>query len=174
MATLIENNYTPNIEEGMNYKTITECPNYEVSPVGKVRNKRTKNHLATAQVSGYLRVSMSYQGKSYHRLVHRLVAEAFLENPNNYPFVCHVDDDKSNNKVTNLYWGTQKQNCADRDGYTGLNPKENKSVTLTKEDVKKIRALLKTDKTQVEIASMFKVSPKTISSINTNKRWNRL
>ena len=42
--------------------------------------------------------------------MHRLVAKSFLENPNNYPNVLHLDDNPKNNNVNNLKWGTQSEN----------------------------------------------------------------
>lgn len=49
--------------------------------------------------------------KIIHRIkVHRLVALAFIPNPNGYPIVCHKDNNPTNNKVENLYWGTQSDN----------------------------------------------------------------
>jgi hypothetical protein len=44
-------------------------------------------------------------------MLHRLIAEAFIENPNNYPFVNHIDGNKKNNNLNNLEWCTQSQNC---------------------------------------------------------------
>lgn len=44
-------------------------------------------------------------------MIHRIVAETFLENPNNYPHVMHIDENKYNNQVDNLRWGTAKENC---------------------------------------------------------------
>ena len=56
--------------------------------------------------NGYKQVL--YKRKNY--LVHRLVAESFLPNPNNYPMVNHKDENKTNNNVTNLEWCTQQYN----------------------------------------------------------------
>lgn len=52
-------------------------------------------------------------GKMHKKLVHRLVAEAFIENPQNYPIVRHYDDDPANNYADNLLWGTQQDNVDD-------------------------------------------------------------
>lgn len=60
-----------------------------------------------------------YTVKIKHRVkVHRLIALAFLPNPHNYPIVCHKDNVPTNNRVNNLYWGTQSQNMQQmvRDG----------------------------------------------------------
>lgn len=59
---------------------------------------------------GYMFYTLSRKGKHKNHYVHRLVAEAFIENPNNYPVVNHIDYDRKNNKVDNLEWCTQLQN----------------------------------------------------------------
>lgn len=59
---------------------------------------------------GYKVVSFYVNGKQYTKKVHRLVAEAFIENPNNLPHVNHIDEIKSNNNLNNLEWITQHQN----------------------------------------------------------------
>ena len=55
-------------------------------------------------------VSLYYNGKRTHEKIHRLVAEAFIPNPNNYPEVDHIDTDKTNNAVENLRWCTHSEN----------------------------------------------------------------
>jgi hypothetical protein len=60
--------------------------------------------------NGYYSVSLGKQRKFRTYLVHRLVGETFLSNPNNYLIVMHRDNDKSNNNVDNLQWGTQSMN----------------------------------------------------------------
>lgn len=58
----------------------------------------------------YLNVSLSLNAKTSTHNIHRLVASAFLENPNNYPVVNHKDSNKQNNSVENLEWVTHKEN----------------------------------------------------------------
>ena len=59
---------------------------------------------------GYLQVILCKDGKDKSYRVHRLVAEAFLENPNNLPEVNHISEDKTDNRVSNLEWVTSKYN----------------------------------------------------------------
>lgn len=51
--------------------------------------------------------------KTCQRQVHRLVAQAYIPNPNNYPYVCHKDDNKRNPHKDNLFWGTHQMNMQD-------------------------------------------------------------
>lgn len=60
--------------------------------------------------NGYLVVSLNDGNKRKNRYVHRLVAEHFIDNPNNAPVINHIDYDKNNNRVDNLEWVTQKEN----------------------------------------------------------------
>lgn len=63
--------------------------------------------------NGYLYVSITYPEGQKQRRVHVLVAEAFLQNPNNYPIVMHKDNNKVNPDVSNLEWGTNSKNTQD-------------------------------------------------------------
>ena len=66
--------------------------------------KQSLNH------NGYPQIVLKILGKCYCKRVHRLVAEVFIPNPNNYPQINHIDGNKLNNKVSNLEWCTAKQN----------------------------------------------------------------
>lgn len=82
---------------------------YQVTTEGEVISP---NGLKTQEKSynGYLRVSLWNKGKGKHHLVHRLVAEAFIPNPDNLPMVNHIDGNKRNNNVSNLEWCNLSQN----------------------------------------------------------------
>ena len=59
---------------------------------------------------GYLTVDLHSNGKRRTKKIHRLVAEAFIPNPNNLPEVNHMDENKTNNELSNLEWCTRKHN----------------------------------------------------------------
>lgn len=85
--------------------------NYSVSEDGRVRNDKTGRELKGTYASNeYQRVSIQINGKQKMILVHRLVAETFLPNPDNLPVVHHVDGNKHNNNVNNLQWVTVSEN----------------------------------------------------------------
>lgn len=63
--------------------------------------------------SGYLRVTLSKDGKTTRRFIHQLVAEAYIANPSSLPVVNHKDGDRKNNFATNLEWVTTKENVDD-------------------------------------------------------------
>lgn len=72
---------------------------------------RKLSELSTEETSkGYLRVYLSKNGKRKHHKVHRLVAQAFIPNPDNKPQVNHIDGNKKNNSITNLEWVTDTEN----------------------------------------------------------------
>lgn len=98
----------------LEWRTVSEFPRYQVSNLGKVRNKETGKVLKTfIQNSGYEVASLAQEGKksSAKRTVHRLVAQAFLPNPLDKPMVNHLDGNRLNNQATNLEWATPSENC---------------------------------------------------------------
>lgn len=95
------------------WKTVIGNHRYEVSDDGYVRGAKTK-HILSMRIDkdGYYRVSL-YKGIRNikdSKLVHRLVAEAFIPNPDGLPQVNHKDENKLNNHVSNLEWCTPAYN----------------------------------------------------------------
>ena len=89
---------------------INDYENYEVSSLGQVRNKQTKRILKAGSNGGYLSVGLRQNGSSKSCSVHRLVAFAFIENPENKAHVNHKDKVRSNNTVSNLEWVSPLEN----------------------------------------------------------------
>ena len=93
---------------------------YQISNLGRVKSVARyseQNHFLPEKIlsichaiAGYTDVSLYKDGKRYHKKPHRLVAEAFIPNPNNLPEVDHIDTNKDNNCVDNLRWVTHSEN----------------------------------------------------------------
>ena len=81
------------------FKTIKGYENYQISNYGNVLSVKKGIFLKKVVVCGYECVNLCVNGKKKMHKVHRLVAEAFLPNPNNYPCVNHKDEDKTNNFI---------------------------------------------------------------------------
>lgn len=84
---------------------------YAITEDGKVWSYKTKKFLSPGKHrNGYLQVALWKNNKPKYYFIHRLVAEAFISNPNNLPQVNHKDEDKTNNNVLNLEWCDRKYN----------------------------------------------------------------
>lgn len=97
------------------WKTIEEAPNYEVSNMGNVRNKKTKRVLNPGAygATGYKQVNIavpSKNNKQIKKYIHRLVALAFVPNPENKREVDHINGNKLDNRAENLEWVTSSEN----------------------------------------------------------------
>lgn len=107
------------------WKKIENADNYEVSNTGKVRSldirrkgsdgvtRFHKGRELTQHTgkTGYKYVNLRIDGKTQHQYIHRLVAIAFLENPDMLPEINHKDENPENNNLENLEWCTRKYNC---------------------------------------------------------------
>jgi len=109
---------------------ISVAPEYEISSFGRVKRKKPRSDgrdfypkISLHKSKGYYCVTLN--GKSYQ--LHRLLADAFIPNPENKPCVDHIDGNKQNNCLSNLRWATHAENSWNRkkrkdntSGYTGV------------------------------------------------------
>lgn len=87
---------------------------YSVSNYGSVRNNQTGDLIPQyGNGVGYKKVGLWVDGATRKKYVHRLVAEAFIPNPNGYPEVNHKDGIRSHNHIDNLEWVTSSGNTLD-------------------------------------------------------------
>lgn len=134
-----------------------------VGSYGTIIGKRGKMKPNNNCQKKYYRVHIGEK----HYSVHRLVALAFIPNPNNYPQVNHIDGDKSHNYVENLEWVTDEQNRKHAIRHSLVNSK------ITYEDSLKIKELYSTGNyTYFNLADMFNVSFSQIGYIIRNHCWN--
>lgn len=88
------------------------CENVGKNQFSSYITKRTiPEKILSVFGNRYLKVALFKNGKRKYYSVHRLVAEAFIPNPNNLPIVNHKDEDKTNNRMDNLEWCTYKYNA---------------------------------------------------------------
>jgi len=92
-----------------NVKVLDRIVNSAIKNNNKV--KRLGKTLKQYNKQGYMQVVLTYNKIRKYCNVHRLVAEAFIPNPNNLPQVNHIDENPLNNRVDNLEWCTAKYNC---------------------------------------------------------------
>ncbi len=136
---------------------------YQVSNLGKVKNvKLGKIIKVRCNEQNYLKLDLHKNGAKKAYKVHRLVAEAFIPNPNNYPQINHKDEKKQNNEVTNLEWCTPKYNA----NYGKRNNKISKKVIqlALSGEIVKIWA------SQIEAAKSINCCPSSISNCCRGKR----
>lgn len=97
-------------------KEIKNFPGYTITDDGKVISYKFKEPRVMKtwyQKSGYENIKLCKNNVTYHFLIHRLVAEAFIPNPNNLPEVNHKDKNRQNNRVENLEWSNRVDNLYD-------------------------------------------------------------
>lgn len=171
---------------------------YEVSNRGRVKSL---NRLKTVRVSlsnvskitrvyggkilklsnnklGYKKVTLSKNNVVVTKLVHRLVAEAFLENPKNKKCVNHLDKNPQNNFVNNLEWCTYKENERHswKNGKKRVRGDKNSFAKLSDQEAVQIMWLLKNVSgiIQTDLAEVFNVSLQTVNAIKKGRRWSHL
>lgn len=106
---------------------------YQISDNSTVTNVKTgKVKKPWITNKGYKCINLNKDGEVKHMLLHRLMAEAFVPNPNNYPIVLHRDNDKLNTSPENLSWGTYSENNAQaiRDGLNKVPRPDNRKAFM--------------------------------------------
>lgn len=164
---------------------------YQVSNIGRVRSldrikcdgirMRGRIKKTHYDACGYEMIQLRKDGAFKHLSVHRLVAQAFIPNPDNLPQVNHIDEIRNHNTVENLEWCTVEYN----QNYGHRKEKASKSATgvnnartkLTERDVREIRSIyIPGDKNYCKriLAEKYGVSYHTITAIVTKREWKHL
>ena len=121
------------------WKIIEDFPDYSISTSGRVKRNNNINKLgriiktnclSPSYSTGYAVVILMKDGKKYYKKVHRLVAKAFIPNPNNLPCVNHKDENKKNNNISNLEWCTKSYNNTYNSRAKKVGEKERKYVSI--------------------------------------------
>lgn len=161
---------------------------YQVSNLGNFRSldrtikrhnnstmKRKGSLLKTSKdKDGYLLINLTKNNKAIKGKVHRIVAEVFLDNENNYPCVNHINGIKDDNRVENLEWCSYKQNSIHARDNGLLKPAKgirNGSHKLTEADVIKIKGLVRSGRSMSSVAKEYNVAATSIRYIMIGRNW---
>lgn len=147
---------------------------YEVSSRGAVRRRGKKKPLSLSMDRhGYFCVNLSRKGKPRKYRVHRLVCLAFNGPSHDQAYVCHKNDVRSDNRASNLYWGSPSQNGIDRTKNGFVTPHKGLAHTgaYSKETYDKVHSLLAAGLSTRKVADQTGVGLSTVQNIFSGKHF---
>lgn len=173
------------------YKVWGELPKYEVGSNGTVYSLNYNNSGKRKQIKsrldadGHEYVILVVNSKRHKRLVHRMVAICFIDNPGNKPQVNHKDGVRNNNDIENLEWVTSRENTLHGYRSNGRKPSEkqiaqrkemfggtnNPKAKLDFEQVLSLRKKRSSGTLVKHLAAEFGISVAQVSAIANNKFW---
>lgn len=164
-----------NIYEVSNHGNIQSIDHFVVGK--KSRTQKGRVLSVSISTKGYHQVSLSLLGRRFHTGVHRLVAKAFLANPDNKEQVNHKDGNKSNNHVSNLEWATNQENIihAYKNNLVKLNYGEkHHQCRFTNNQIKELKRKLANGVSGSSISKEYKISQAAVSQIKKGKTYKNI
>jgi hypothetical protein len=161
------------MEKMVIYKVLDRLQNYRIYEDGRIETIRT-NHIKSTCInsSGYLTIGVYREGRDSYEMIHRLLAEAFIPNPEGKSCVNHKDGNKQNNSLSNLEWMTHQENNQHAQD-TGLN--KARTSEIQKASVRLMNVTLKSRKVKFyhEIHGSFIESASELARIfpELNRRY---
>jgi hypothetical protein len=152
---------------------------YQISNYARARNIQTGNILKTVKGKTGYKVLSVYNGKHKTFKLHRLIALAFIPNPDNKPCINHKDGDKLNNSIENLEWVTHSENnkhafdngLKDVSKINFCNGSRCWASKITEKDVVKIKQLISKGISLGVISKKYGVTKQSIFHIKTGRNW---
>lgn len=163
---------TKEIKEIPKGTIIPFATNYLVTTTGVIYHKNGRR-LSQYFNNGYKRVSLvTNSGKRKDFAVHRIVGEVFIPNPEDKPFINHINGVKDDNRVENLEWCTPKENSqhAVKAGLM-LRLENHPRTSLTKEKVVEIYKRLLQGETSIRLSEEYNLTPSCVADISKRRSW---
>ena len=176
---MIRNYWNEQWKEVVFDEKIAEHEKFKISSHGRILNCKWNQENLTqgSTINGYQTIPLKQKtGKSTSRYLHKLLAAPFLENPDNQPYVIHLDYDKMNNKIENLQWATKREKELHQfknPVYIASRP-ERAYSKLTETKVKLIKRKLQDPNRRTRlkmIAKQFGISEMQLYRIKTGENW---
>lgn len=116
------------------FRDLQGFDNYQISNLGRIYSKKKRTCLKVKKLgnSGYYQVRLSKDGKYIYKNLHRILAETFIPNPNNYRTVNHINGNKLDNRISNLEW---TDDCTQQHQACLLGLKPTTQHILTEEEI---------------------------------------
>lgn len=153
------------------YRQIKGYPHYYISKNGDIFSIKKQKHLKQNKTGSYKSVVLCNDGKPKTHRIHRLVANAFIDNRNNKPCVNHINCDKYDNRVENLEWVSYKENMIHAiDNKLCRYGSKHQNSKLKEREVRLIR-FLKGKLSHSDIAYCFNISRSVVTTILLGKAW---
>jgi len=150
---------------------------YSVTENGRVWSHKRLKWIKGNMRSGYLLYQLWSKNKCKYHLAHRLVAQTFIPNPDNFPQVNHLNGNKNDNSVENLEWCSAQQNTTHSREILGnknafCKGSAHYKAKLTEKDVKEIRALYSNGNfTHQKLAIRYGITKNTVGFVLSGKTW---
>lgn len=119
------------------FRELKNFANYKISNLGRIYSIKRKTYLKIKKLgnSGYYQVRLSKDGKYVYKNLHRIIAETFIPNPNNYRTVNHINGNKLDNRLENLEWA---DDCKQQHEACLLGLRRTTQHVLTIEEIKEV------------------------------------
>lgn len=156
------------------FRDLQGFDNYQISNLGRIYSKKKRTCLKVKKLgnSGYYQVRLSKDGKYIYKNLHRILAETFIPNPNNYRTVNHINGNKLDNRISNLEWA---DDCTQQHQACLLGLKPTTQHILTEEEILDVyKRHFENNESIYSIAKLYNTRKQQIAKLVKGQRYQTL